>query len=69
MTQAIVWTYAALGDVDSALECFERAIEGRESGIENVSRFGDPFMESVKSDPRYLELLRKMNYPDLNDAN
>jgi serine/threonine protein kinase/tetratricopeptide (TPR) repeat protein len=53
-----VWIYASLGDVDSAFKWLEKSYEKREAMLWwlNVS----PFMDPLRSDPRFGELRRKI---------
>lgn len=54
--------YAARGDVDRALEWLDRAITQRDSYLLETVRT-DPLLRSIRSDPRFAALLRKMNLP------
>lgn len=57
----IAMAYLAVGDRDKAFEWFERSIEGRN---EFLIWFGtEPKLEPLRSDPRYLAILRKINVP------
>jgi tetratricopeptide (TPR) repeat protein len=53
--------YARAGDVDSAMRWLERAYQGREVMMPHV-RF-DPDYDVLHSDPRFQDLLRRMNFP------
>jgi tetratricopeptide (TPR) repeat protein len=53
--------YTALGDKDEAFRILAQAIEERNSFL--VSLKEDPTFESLHSDPRWKELLRRMNFP------
>ena len=46
-----------------AIEWFEKAIERRETNLISKIRYS-PMLGSLRPDPRYQELLRKMNLPD-----
>ena len=52
--------YAALGDSDEAFRILEKAVSDRASLLVNVKE--DPSYDSLRSDPRWTELLRRMNY-------
>jgi serine/threonine protein kinase len=51
--------YAALNQKDQAFEWLERAYEERNLWIVNIKV--DPIFDSIRSDPRYKALLKKMN--------
>ena len=53
--------YAQAGDRDRAFKALERAWEIRDSGLLRVKT--DPYIEPLRSDPRYAALLRKLNFP------
>ena len=52
--------YSNLGEIDKALEWFEKAIEERDAMIA-VSGAVNPIFDPLRSHPRYQALLRKMN--------
>jgi serine/threonine-protein kinase len=57
----VAQAHAARGDKDAALEWLDRAYmqhDGLMSGVKN-----DPLLGSLRGDPRYAALLRKMNLP------
>jgi len=54
--------YAWQGDRDNAFKWLERAFRQRDGGLSGVK--GDPMLASLRSDPRFVSLLRKMNLPD-----
>ena len=54
--------YAWQGDRDNAFKWLERAYRQRDGGLSDVK--GDPMLASVRGDPRYMSLLRKMNLPE-----
>jgi TolB-like protein/Tfp pilus assembly protein PilF len=54
--------YAWRGDKDKAFEWLERAYAQRDEGLTNIKI--DPVIYSLRSDPRYKALLRKMNLPE-----
>jgi tetratricopeptide (TPR) repeat protein len=51
--------YTGLGDKDRAFEWLEKGYEQRTQYVYRVKR--EPMFDSLRSDPRYSELLRKMN--------
>jgi serine/threonine protein kinase/Flp pilus assembly protein TadD len=51
--------YTALGENDEAFAWLERAYEGRDSWMDYLKI--DPRLESLHSDPRFTDLLRRMN--------
>lgn len=53
--------YTALGDKDKAFRILEQAIAERNSFLTSLKE--DPPFESLHSDPRWKELLRRMNFP------
>jgi TolB-like protein/Flp pilus assembly protein TadD len=54
--------YAWRGDKDKAFDWMERAYAQRDEGLANIKI--DPMIYSLRSDPRYTALLRKMNLPE-----
>ena len=57
--QDIAWDYLRAGAYDLAIDWFEQAYEKHEPGLPYISGIGDP----LRSDPRFQDLLRKMNLP------
>ena len=53
--------YAGLGEKDQAFEWLERAYEDRDQGM--VFLKVDPPLDPLRSDPRFQDLLRRMNFP------
>ena len=53
--------YAALGDKDEAFKILARAIEEHNSFLVTLKE--DPPFDNLHSDPRWKELLRRMNFP------
>ena len=51
--------YAALGDKDSALEWLEKAYQDRSTGMVWIKV--NPQLDNLRSEPRFAELLRRMN--------
>ena len=54
--------YARAGDLDQAFFWLEKAYEERDPGL--VMLKAAPDFESLRSDPRYASLLRRMGFPD-----
>ncbi len=54
--------YAALGDRDKAFACLEEGYQGRYFGM--VYLAVDPDLDPLRSDPRFLALLRRLNLPE-----
>jgi eukaryotic-like serine/threonine-protein kinase len=54
--------YAALGDKDAAFAELEKAYQRRDWFLHKLKV--DPFMDSLRDDPRYKDLLRRMNLPE-----
>jgi serine/threonine protein kinase/Tfp pilus assembly protein PilF len=57
----IAGVYVALGDLDEAFRILEKAVEARNSLL--VFFKEDPTFDNLHSDPRWPELLRRMNFP------
>jgi tetratricopeptide (TPR) repeat protein len=53
---------AHLGQFDEALAVLEQAFAAREPRLEFVN--AHPLLEGLRSDPRFQDLLRRMNFPD-----
>lgn len=58
----IAEVYAWRGDKDEAFEWLERAYAQRDSGL-TILKY-DPQLDSLRGDPRYQAVLRKMNLPE-----
>ena len=57
----IALVYAGLGEKDLAFEWLERAYDEHDKGL--VSLKVDPPLDPLRSDPRFQDLLRRMNFP------
>jgi hypothetical protein len=55
---ALRWVYA--GDRDRAIEWLNRAYEDRDG---NMPYIGGPIYDSLRPEPRFQDLLRRMNLP------
>ena len=58
---AFAMIYAGLGEKDRVFEWLEKGYDERPSGLQYLRV--EPRMESLRSDPRYQELLRRMGLP------
>lgn len=58
---ATAQTYAGLGEKDKTFEWLEKAVEDRSTGSSFVNVKVDPTWDSLRSDPRFKDLLRRMN--------
>ena len=58
---AVAMVYALLGDHDKAIEMLNRAYEERSAMMVQLKT--NPSLDSVRSNPRFQELLRRMNFP------
>lgn len=56
---SIAWIHIGLGEIDEFFEWMNRAIDTRDHMITPIKSY--PFLDSVRDDPRYVDLLRKMN--------
>ena len=50
--------YVGLGEKDAALEWLKKAVDARDV---NFLILAPPFREALRSDPRFTDLLRRMN--------
>ncbi len=57
----IAWTYAALGEEDEAFRWLNEAYRRRIGGLALLKV--EPRFESLHSDPRFADLLRRMGLP------
>jgi TolB-like protein/DNA-binding winged helix-turn-helix (wHTH) protein/Flp pilus assembly protein TadD len=57
----IAEVYAFRGESDDASEWLERAYKQRDSGLPEIK--ADPLLTSLRHDPRYIDLLKKMHLP------
>ncbi len=55
-------TYALLGDKDAAFAALERSYQNRDWFLQRLKT--DPFMAPLRTDPRYRDLLKRMNLPE-----
>ncbi len=57
----LAMVYAVLGDYDQAFACLEKGIAGRYRSLLEIRV--TPEFEPMRSDPRYADILRRMNLP------
>jgi hypothetical protein len=53
--------YAGLDEKDQAFACLEKAYTQHEQGFVVMNR--EPMFDPLRSDPRFADLLRRMNLP------
>jgi tetratricopeptide (TPR) repeat protein len=58
---SIAIIHAGLGEKDQAFEWLEKAYEVRDLGVTFLKV--DPTLDPLRSDPRFQDLLRRMNFP------
>jgi hypothetical protein len=61
LEMAVALTYACRGQADLAIEWLEKARVKHPRMMAGVK--GHPYLHSIRADPRYVELLKKMNLP------
>jgi ribosomal protein L17 len=57
----IAEAHAWRGETDKAFEWLERAYQQRDGGLDALKI--DPLLESLRTDPRYKAMLKKINLP------
>ena len=57
----IAWVYVGLGNKDRTFEWLEKAYEERASRL--VYLKAEPAFDPLRSDPRFVDLLRRMKFP------
>jgi eukaryotic-like serine/threonine-protein kinase len=57
----IALVYIGLGDKDEAFAWLDKAYAARSNDMSNLKE--DPMFDSLRSDPRFKDLLRRMNFP------
>jgi tetratricopeptide (TPR) repeat protein len=55
---SVAWIHLGLGEINSAFEWLDRAVEDRDQFIMPIKSYW--FFDSIRSDPRFAALLRKM---------
>lgn len=56
---AFAWVHLGLGQIDEVFEALNQAVEVRDHMMTGVKSYW--FLDELRGDPRYLEILRKMN--------
>lgn len=59
---AIASAHAVLGDRDEAFAWLEKAVRARDGGLTLIERV--PFLDSLHSDPRFADLVRRIGLPE-----
>jgi len=59
---AKAWIHIGLGSHDRAFQCLEKAYSERATMLVNLLSF--PWWDPLRSDPRFQDLLRRMNFPE-----
>ena len=67
MAYQIAEVYAYRGDTDAAFEWLDRAYRQKDAGLAYFLAT-DPLLKQVAGDPRYPDLLRRMNLPEPQPA-
>ncbi len=62
MSYWIAVTHAGFGDKDAAFAELEKAYQARDWFLQRLKT--DPFMEPLRTDPRYSDLLKRLNLPE-----
>jgi len=57
---SFAWTHLGLGDVDEALVWLHRAAGGYDHMVIPIQHY--PFLDGLRTDPRYLQILDTLNY-------
>ena len=60
-TDAMAHIYVGLGEKGKAFEWLEKGYERHSIGLGSVGLKVDPLWDPLRSDPRFAELLRRMN--------
>ena len=58
----VAMIHAGLGETDRALEALDEAYEERSPQVVIVKMH--PFFDSLRDDPRFQDLMRRMNFPE-----
>jgi hypothetical protein len=65
-TFAMIYAYAGLGDKEQAFAWLEKSYEERRDRMVWLSV--DPLLQPLRSDPRFHDLVRRMNLPPLKPS-
>jgi adenylate cyclase len=60
--RALALAYSALGEIDKAFEFLDKSYAAHELASCNIKI--DPKLDPLRSDPRYEELIKRMNFPE-----
>jgi tetratricopeptide (TPR) repeat protein len=63
---SFAWTHYGLGEIHQAFLWMDRAVDGRDQMMMPIQSY--PFLDPVRTDPRYVALLRKLNYEPRADG-
>ena len=58
----VALAYVGLGEKEQAFNWLEKSYEARSTGM--VVTKVQPFLDPLRSDPRFQDLLRRMNFPE-----
>ena len=58
---SFAWVYMGLGEKDKAFESLQKSYDERSIGMRAIKV--DPMYDPLRSDPRFTDLLRRMNLP------
>jgi tetratricopeptide (TPR) repeat protein len=61
MNYWVAVTYAALGDKDGAFAELEKSYQNRDWFLQRLKV--DPFMDTLRDDPRFDAIVKRLNYP------
>lgn len=59
MPTSFAWLHLGLGEIDDAFECLDRGVDRGDEWSHPLKTY--PFLDPLRSDPRYFALLRKLN--------
>jgi hypothetical protein len=54
--------YLALSDREQSLQLLQKAFEARDPGMMDIKI--DPELDPLRSEPRFQDLVRRMNFPE-----
>jgi hypothetical protein len=57
----MVYIYVGLGEKEQAFKWLEKAFDEKDTNLVVPGLQFDPMLEPLRSDPRYADLLRRMN--------
>ncbi|HKZ53610.1 MAG TPA: tetratricopeptide repeat protein, partial [Candidatus Acidoferrales bacterium] len=59
---SFAWIHLGLGEIDATFEWLDRAVDARDQLAAAIKTY--PFLDPIRCDPRFRELLRRMNLPE-----